>query len=297
MTPLPLSLDAPAIPVPAKAGVGLKFEHIRQVIEERPQMGWFEVHAENFFAIGGQPFELLQDIAETYPVSIHGTGLSLGSADGLNPDHLDRLANLNNHINAGLLSEHLAWCCTDASHFSDLLPLPYTAEALAIVGDHVAQVQDRLGRQILVENPSLYIDFAASEMRETDFLNALGERTGCGFILDVNNVHVSANNLGFDAAAYIRALDCAKVGEIHLAGHHRRKTERGILLIDDHGGKVSDPVWSLCETALELTGPLPVLIEWDNAIPAFEVLSEEAARADAMLDRLFNKEAHHVRAA
>lgn len=297
MSPLPLSPDALAIPVPAKAGTGLKFEHIEQVIDDQPEMGWFEVHAENFFAIGGRSFELLQEIATTYPLSIHGTGLSLGSADGLNLDHLDRLADLNAHMHAGLVSEHLAWCHTCGSHFSDLLPLPYTAEAFAIVSDHVAQVQDRLGRQILVENPSLYVAFEASELPETDFLNALSERTGCGFILDVNNVYVSANNLGFDPAAYIRALDCSRVGEIHLAGHHVRDTEHGILLIDDHGGRVSDPVWSLCEIALELSGRIPVLIEWDNNVPTFEVLATEASRADAMLDRMFAKEASHVLAA
>ncbi len=290
-------IKAPAGSVPAKAGTGLKFPHVDHILEARPHLGWFEVHAENFMIKGGRPREILHEVAATYPVSIHGVGLSLGSADGLDHTHLERLANLVTDIRPGLVSEHLAWCRSGATCFSDLLPLPYTAEALEVVSANVSRAQDRLGRQILVENPSLYVDFTISEMRETEFLNVLTERTGCGLLLDVNNIHVSGTNLGYDPAAYLRELDCGGVGEIHLAGHHVRQIENGTILIDDHGGHVAEPVWHLFEQALAKTGPVPVQIEWDNNVPTFDVLAGEVAKADSILDRCFNAEVRNVCAA
>jgi uncharacterized protein (UPF0276 family) len=283
--------------IPAKAGIGLKFEHITDILETMPALGWFEVHAENYMGDGGQPVDLLHEVARHYPVSIHGVGLSIGGADDLDAAHLTRLARLIDAVNPGQVSEHLAWCTIGGDHFSDLLPLPYTREALDIVCVHVDQVQDRLGRRILIENPSLYVAFAASEMPETAFLNELTHRTGCGLILDVNNVYVSAHNLGYDAAAYLDDLETGAVGEIHLAGHLRKTLTDRTLLIDDHGGPVADPVWDLYVRVLSRTGRVPTLIEWDNAVPTLDVLAGEAARADAILDHIDTPESGHVRAA
>lgn len=283
--------------IPAKAGIGLKFEHFTDILETTPALGWFEVHAENYMGDGGRPVDLLREIARHYPVSIHGVGLSIGSADDLDAVHLTRLARLINAFNPGLVSEHLAWCTIGGDHFSDLLPLPYTREALDIVCVHVDQVQDRLGRRILIENPSLYVAFAASEMPETAFLNELTRRTGCGLILDVNNVYVSAHNLGYDAAAYLDDLETGAVGEIHLAGHQRKILTDRTLLIDDHGSPVADPVWDLYVRVLSRMGRVPTLIEWDNAVPTLDVLAGEAARADAILDHIDTPETGHVRAA
>lgn len=289
--------ETPVKPVPAKAGIGLKFEHVAEILSARPQIGWLEVHAENYMGDGGKPVELLEEISRHYPVSIHGVGLSIGGVDDLDRAHLARLERLVANIGPGLVSEHLAWCRVGGSHFSDLLPLPYTKEALDIVSAHVDQVQNRLGRRILIENPSLYIAFEASEMSETEFLNTLSHRTGCGLILDVNNVYVSASNIGYDAAGYIREIDCGAVEEIHLAGHHLKRLGDRTLLIDDHASRVSDPVWDLYSTTLRATGRIPTLIEWDNDVPSLDVLIEEAARADAILGDYFATEVTHVRAA
>lgn len=294
---LPEQRETPVTPVPAKAGIGLKFEHIGEILDTKPQIGWLEVHAENYMGDGGKPVELLEEIARHYPVSVHGVGLSIGGADDLDETHLARLKRLVERVRPGLVSEHLAWCTIGGSHFSDLLPLPYTKEALDIVCAHVDQVQHYLGRQILIENPSLYVAFEASEMSETDFLNALTQRTGCGLILDVSNVYVSANNIGYDAAGYIRDVDCSAVGEIHLAGHHLKQLGDCTLLIDDHASRVSDPVWELYSTTLQRTGRIPTLIEWDNDVPSLDVLVDEAAKADTILGAFFAQEATHVRAA
>ncbi len=294
---LPNRRETPVTPVPAKAGIGLKFEHIGEILDVKPHIGWLEVHAENYMGDGGKPVEFLEEIARHYPVSVHGVGLSIGGTDDLDEAHLARLRRLVENVRPGLVSEHLAWCTIGGSHFSDLLPLPYTDEALDIVCAHVDEVQQFLGRQILIENPSLYVAFEASEMSETDFLNALTRRTGCGLILDVNNVYVSANNIGYDAAAYIRDVDCSAVGEIHLAGHHLKKLGDRTLLIDDHASRVSDPVWDLYSTTLLRTGRIPTLIEWDNDVPSLDVLVDEAAKADTILDSFFSTEAGHVRAA
>jgi hypothetical protein len=289
--------ETPVKPVPAKAGIGLKFEHIAEILSTRPPIGWLEVHAENYMGDGGKPVELLEEIARHYPVSVHGVGLSIGGVDDLDKAHLARLKRLVANVGPGLVSEHLAWCTKGGSHFSDLLPLPYTKEALDIVCAHVDEVQAHLGRQILIENPSLYIAFEASEMSETEFLNTLTHRTGCRLILDVNNVYVSASNIGYDAAGYIREIECSAVEEIHLAGHHLKELGNRTLLIDDHASRVSDPVWDLYATTLQATGRIPTLIEWDNDVPSLGVLVEEAAKADAILDGFFVSEVTHVRAA
>jgi len=288
---------APAKPVPAQAGIGLKFDHIGEILETTPSVGWLEVHAENYMGDGGRPLELLADISRHYPVSVHGVGLSIGGVDDLDETHLERFELLIDRVRPGLVSEHLAWCSIGGSHFSDLLPLPYTQEALDIVVRHVDQVQQRIGRRILIENPSLYVAFEASEMPETAFLNALTDRTGCGLVLDVNNVHVSACNLGYDSGAYIEALDCGPVGEIHLAGHHLKDLGDRTLLIDDHASRVCDAVWDLYSTTLRRTGPVPSLIEWDNDVPDLAVLVEEVGKADAILETFFDAERDHVRAA
>jgi len=297
LTQNPSRLETPVKPVPVKAGIGLKFSHIAEILETKPQIGWLEVHAENYMGDGGKPVDLLHDIASHFPLSVHGVGLSIGGVDDLDEAHLSRLERLVERVNPGLISEHLAWCAIGGDHFSDLLPLPYTAESLETVSMHVDQVQQRLGRQILIENPSLYVAFKASEMSETDFLNLLVERTGCGLILDVNNVYVSASNLGYDAADYIRNINCSAVGEIHLAGHHLKQLDGRTLLIDDHASRVSDPVWDLYATTLSRTGRVPTLIEWDNDIPDLDVLVDEAIKADAILERIFATEKTDVCAA
>ena len=294
MMHLPSEQVVPALPVPAKAGIGLKFDHAAEIIATKPDVGWFEIHAENFMGDGGRPLEILETIACDYPISVHGVGLSLGGVDDLDEDHLSRLQRLVNRIEPGLVSEHLAWCSIGGAHFSDLLPLPYTSEALNIVCAHVDQVQNRLGRQILIENPSLYVAFETSEMSETEFLNALVQRTECGLILDVNNVYVSANNLGYDASDYIRNIDAMSVGEIHLAGHHLRELGEQTLLIDNHGSRVADAVWDLYSTTLGRTGHIPTLIEWDNDIPSLNVLIDEAQKAASILDCLVMTERSNV---
>jgi len=267
--------------IPAAAGIGLRFPHHRAVLEERPAVAWLEVHAENYMG-GGKPLVVLDAIRRDYPVSLHGVGLSLGSADGLNERHLARLRNLAQRVGPGLVSEHLAWSTVDRTHFADLLPLPLTEESLAIVCRNVEVAQDFLGRRILVENASSYLRYRHSTIPEWEFVAALAGRTGCGILCDVNNVFVSACNHGFDPRRYLRALPAERVGEIHLAGHQVRNFEDGrSIRIDDHGSRVSPEVWALYEAAVALIGRRPTLIEWDTEVPPLAVLLEEAAKADA----------------
>lgn len=269
--------------IPASAGVGLRFAHHRAVLEERPAAAWFEVHAENYMG-GGKPLSYLEAIRRDYPVALHGVALSLGGADGLDGRHLQRLAALADRIDAGLVSEHLAWTASGGNHFADLLPLPYTEESLAVVCRNVERAQHVLRRRILLENPSSYLRFRHSTMPEWEFIAALVARTGCGILCDVNNIYVSAANLGFDAHAYLRALPPAAVGEIHLAGHRRREFPDGrSMRIDDHGSRVAPAVWSLYAEAVALFGRRPTLIEWDTDVPPLAVLLEEAAHAERLL--------------
>jgi uncharacterized protein (UPF0276 family) len=271
-------------PIPATAGIGLRFPHHREVRQTRPAIAWLEVHSENYFA-GGATRRALLDIRRDYALSLHGVGLSLGSAEGLDPVHLAQVARLAREIEPGLISEHLSWSIVDGNYLGDLLPLPMTAEALEVVCRHVAQTQEMLRRQILIENPSTYLQCPQSVIPEWEFLTAVVQRTGCGLLCDVNNIYVSASNHGWDAAAYLRALPAAAIGEIHLAGHTLRTLSSGAQVrIDDHGSRVSAEVWDLYQLSLRLVGPKPTLIEWDSDLPPLEVLLDEAARASRCLE-------------
>jgi uncharacterized protein (UPF0276 family) len=271
-------------PIPAKAGVGLRFPHHQPVADTRPGITWFEVHTENYMG-GGTPLRYLEKIRKNYPLSLHGIGLSLGSAEGLDVAHLERVRRTVERLEPGLVSEHLSWSVVGGTYLADLLPLPMTEEALDVICRHVEQVQAFLKRRILVENPSTYLQFRHSTIPEWEFLAKVAERTGCGILCDVNNIHVSACNHGWDASAYIAALPRAAVGEIHLAGHAVKKLDGGrTLRIDDHGSRVAPEVWALYVEALARVGPVPTLIEGDTNVPLFKVLLEEAARAAALLE-------------
>ncbi|MGP0040679.1 MAG: DUF692 domain-containing protein [Rhodomicrobium sp.] len=281
-------------PIPARAGIGLKPEHMHSIMDSLPDVGWFEVHAENYMGAGGAPHRFLEWVRERYPLSVHGVGLSIGSAGPLDKTHLRRLRVLIDRYEPGLFSEHLAWSTHDGAYLNDLLPLPYTAATLARVAAHVSEVQEALGRQILIENPSTYIAFEGDGMAETEFLSALVCRTGCGLLLDVNNVYVSAQNHGFDADAYIGAFPLEHVREIHLAGFFETEDSLGErLLIDAHDSPVRDAVWALYASACARTGAVPTLIEWDNEIPPLATLVEQAQKADA--PKGAQEEAAHAR--
>lgn len=268
----------------ARAGVGLKPRHCQEVLADEPDIGWFEVHPENYMGAGGPPHAYLERIRARYPVSLHGVGLSIGGAAPLDTDHLDRLKALVTRYRPMLVSEHLAWSTHRGRFYNDLLALPYTGETLRLVSDHIDQTQDHLGRQILLENPATYLAFAASSYDEIDFIAEVARRTGCGLLLDVNNVHISCVNHGGDAAAYIERFPIAAVGEIHLAGHAPDMDSAGReILIDTHDRPVADPVWALYARALARSGPLPTLIEWDNDVPDWPTLMAEAKRADTYL--------------
>lgn len=272
-------------PIPARAGIGLKAAHYRELLETVPDVGWLEVHSENYLAAGGSPRRWLDRLRERYPVSLHGVGLSLGTAGPLDGRHLRRIADLALRVEPGLMSEHLSWSIADGVFLNDLLPLPYTEESLDVFAAHVLEMQDVLGRTVLIENPSSYMRYAHSTISEVEFLIAVVRRTGCGILLDVNNVHVSAANLGFDAAAYVDAIPAERIGEIHLAGHHVADADGRTLLIDDHGSRVRPEVWTLYERLIERIGPRPTLIEWDSNIPPLSVLLDEAAHADGVMAR------------
>jgi uncharacterized protein (UPF0276 family) len=277
--------------VPAKAGIGLRLPHHRQIAAERPAVAWFEAHPENHMT-PGQADELAA-IADRYPVSLHAVGMSLGSARGLDGEHLLRLKALERRIRPGLMSDHLSWSTASGPAgplgLPDLLPLPYTEEALKVVIANVARAQAVLDRRLLIENPSTYLQFAASSLGEAEFLGALVRATGCGVLLDLNNIYVSAMNQGADPAQaltrYLDVIPAEAIGEIHLAGHAVRDLPGGRRLrIDDHGSQVSAAVWALFETAIARLGPCPTLIEWDTDIPALPVLQAEAAIAQRILD-------------
>ena len=270
--------------LPPRAGLGLKPEHFRDVLETRPQLGFFEVHAENYMVDGGAFHHYLGLIRRDYPLSIHGVGLSIGGESPLDEAHLDRLAALFERYVPQSFSEHLAWSSHGENFLNDLLPVPYHPATLSRVCAHIDRVQERLGRRLLLENPATYVEFAASTMSETDFIGEVIRRTGCGLLLDVNNVYVSCTNHGRDPYACIDALPLQAAGEIHLAGFARDVDAAGDpLLIDSHGAPVAQAVWDLYRYTLARTGPLPTLIERDNDIPAFPVLLAEARQADGLL--------------
>jgi uncharacterized protein (UPF0276 family) len=275
-------------PLPPKAGIGLRFPHQRLVAETRPEIPWLEVHTENYFG-GGTRLRFLESIRADYPLSLHGTALSPGSAEGIHRTHLLRVAEAIARLEPAVVSEHLSFSTVDGIYLADLLPLPLTEEALDLVCRNVEQVQDALKRRILMENPSTYLRFRHSTIPEWEFLAALAARTGCGILCDVNNIYVSACNHGWNASQYLAALPGEAIGEFHLAGHARCVIDgqagaaSGFILIDNHGSRVAEPVWALFDEALARFGPKPTLIEWDTDIPDFAVLQEEAARAERAL--------------
>jgi uncharacterized protein len=270
-------------PIPAQAGIGLRSPHYQQVVEEQPAVAWFEVHSENFFCAGGEMLRILEQVRRDYPLSLHGVGLSLGSSDRLNQSHLDQLKNLITRAQPALVSEHLCWGAVDGRYLNDLLPLPYTEEALDLMTERVQAAQTFLGRQLLIENVSSYLSYTHSTIPEWEFIAALAARSGCGILLDVNNIHVNAVNHGFDAHAYLRAIPREHVKEIHLAGFTAKQGLEVELLIDTHSRPVADAVWLLYAEALAHCGPVPTLIEWDQDIPQLAVLMSEADKAQRIM--------------
>jgi len=279
-------LRLPAYPISGLAGASFKHEHLTAILAEGRQSGFFEVHAENYMGAGGPPHHALERIRRDHPISLHGVCMSIGGPQPLDGTHLERFRGLVERYEPALVSEHLAWSTHNTTYFNDLLPLPYTEATLVRVSDHIDEVQENIGRSILLENPSTYVVFRESTMSETDFIRELVRRTGCGLLLDVNNVFVSAANHGYSALGYLADFPIEHVGEIHLAGHAEQEDDEGDrLLIDSHDGPVADAVWKLFEIVVGRSGPLPTLVEWDGNIPGWPVLKAEAAAAQAILDR------------
>lgn len=270
--------------LPSAPGVGYKPQHFNDIIQDPGCVAWLEIHAENYMGEGGRPLAQLRHLAERFAISVHGVGLSIGGEEPLDSEHLNRLKHLVSWLNPASFSEHLAWSTHDGAFLNDLLPLPYTDATLTRVADHIDQVQTVLGRQMLLENPSSYLAFEASTWSETAFLSELSRRTGCGLLLDVNNVFVSATNLGYAPQDYIDAYPLDQVKEIHVGGHDTDADDHGApLLIDSHGCAVVDPVWSLLDVTLSKSGPKPVLVEWDTDVPDWPVLEAEAQRGATAL--------------
>ena len=276
----------PAHPIAGLAGTSFKHQHLPAILSEGKQRGFFEVHAENYMGAGGPPHEALARIRRDFPVSLHGVCMSIGGPQPLDRTHLQRFKSVVDRYEPALVSEHLAWSTHDTTYFNDLLPLPYTQAALERVADHIGEVQDVIARPILLENPSTYVIFPESTLSETDFIRELVQRSGCGLLLDVNNVFVSATNHGFSALDYLADFPLEHVGEIHLAGHAEQSDDEGdLLLIDSHDGPVADAVWKLFDIVIRQYGPLPTLVEWDSEVPDWPVLKAEATAAKAILDR------------
>ena len=273
--------------LPNGIGVGYKPQHYSDILAAPGAVSWLEVHAENYMGDGGRPIAQLRHLSEKFAISVHGVGLSIGGEGDLDRDHLARLAKLLNWLEPASFSEHLAWSTHDSHFLNDLLPLPYTEATLARVAAHIDQVQTETGHRMLLENPSNYLEFQESELSEVDFLSEVVARTGCGLLLDVNNVFVSATNQQTDPLSYIDAFPLAHVGEIHLGGHDEDTDDHGApLLIDSHGRAVVDPVWALFEHTMMRAGPKPILIEWDTDVPDWATLSAEADRAQAIMSRV-----------
>jgi uncharacterized protein (UPF0276 family) len=278
-------------PIPATAGIGLRAQHHQAVVNNRPAVGWFEAHSENYFAEGGSQPEFLARVRENYPLSLHGVGLSLGSTDDLDRRHLANLKRIVDRYEPALVSEHVSWGSVCGSHFNDLLPMPYTDEALMHIARRVRDVQDVLGRRILLENVSSYLEYAVSDMTEWQFVSELASESGSGILLDVNNIYVASRNHGFDAYEYVERMPRQAIGEIHLAGHSRNRFGEREILIDTHNTHVCAEVWDLYAFAIRRFGAVPTLIEWDADLPALEVLVAEAHLADQ------RRELAHARAA
>jgi hypothetical protein len=270
--------------IPTAAGIGLRSAHYDFFSRRPGAVPWLEVHSENFFAPDSIASRRLEQLRETYPLSLHGVGLSLGSADALNVEHLRKLRELVDRVRPGLVSEHLSWSSVDGRFLNDLLPLPYTEETIDVISHRIAATQDFLERRILVENVSSYLTYRSSSMTECEFLTAVAERSGCGILLDINNIYVSATNHGFDPREYILGMPAHSVGEFHLAGHSEQLYEGHAVLVDTHDAPICEEVWTLFELALEHVGPRPVLIEWDARLPEAETLLDEARKAQHKLD-------------
>jgi len=270
--------------IPALAGVGYKPVHLDEILANPYSVSWLEIHAENYMGDGGPQLAQLRYLRERFPISCHGVGLSIGSEGPLDSEHLTRLKKLVDWLSPALFSEHLAWSTHDGGFLNDLLPSPYTEATLKTVADHIDQVHDVIGRQMLLENPSVYVMFEQSTMGEIEFLTEIVKRTGCGLLLDVNNIYVSNTNQQTSSEEYITAFPVEHIGEIHLGGHDAQVDDYGDpLLIDSHNNPVVDPVWKLYESLINRIGPLPTLIEWDNDIPEWSVLANEARLADVIL--------------
>lgn len=276
----------PALSLASLAGTSFKHEHLATILGEGKQKRFFEVHAENYMGAGGPPHDALTRIRCDYPVSLHGVCMSIGGSQPLSPVHLARFKALVERYEPALVSEHLAWSTHQVTYFNDLLPLPYTQANLTRVAAHIHEVQEAIGRPILLENPSTYVIFPESTMSETDFIRDLVRHTGCGLLLDISNVFVTATNHGHSALSYLADFPLEHVGEIHLAGHAEQEDDEGdLLLIDSHDGPVADAVWKLFEIVIGQCGPVPTLVEWDSDIPDWPVLRAEAAAAQTILDR------------
>jgi uncharacterized protein len=281
--------------MPTASGAGLRLPHLADVVATRPRAAWFEIHPENFLA-NPHATELLLDVARDYPISVHSVGVSIGSSGGIDRAHLARVRTLVDRIDPILVSGHLAWSTHAGEYLNDLLPLPYTEETLRIVSTHVNEVQDALGRAYLVENPSSYVGFGSSTMTEVEFLSELAHRTRCQILCDVSNIYLSAHNLGFDPDRYIAELPADAIAELHLGGFTAEPEGDDVVLIDTHADRIAEPVWAFYARALRRLGPKPTLIEWDNDVPALDVILAEAARADALMGDVFAPRAHHAAA-
>lgn len=264
-------------------GIGLRTPHYSEFIERHPEVAWLEVHSENYFGEGGKPLRVLETIRRDYPISLHGVGLSLGSADELNWQHLKKLRDLATRIDPCLVSDHLSWSSIDGQYLHDLIPVPYTEEALLHITSRIEQAQDYLNRQILIENVSSYIQYESSTMAEYDFLKAVATKSGCGILLDINNIYVSTSNLDIDPDAYLKAMPANLVQEIHLAGFTTSIINDKEVLIDSHNRPIVPAVWDLYRKAIQHLGPKPTIIEWDKDIPALETLCLEAYRAEKIM--------------
>ncbi|MFV1850050.1 MAG: DUF692 domain-containing protein [Thalassospira sp.] len=270
--------------LPARAGVGFKAEHAQDIFGNDPAVGWFEIHPENYMVAGGPRLAMLEKLCAHYPVSMHGVGLSLGGGETLSENHLADLKRLVDRFDPAMVSEHIAWSSHEGLYMADLLPTPMTKTSLDHLVQAIETVQDYIGRRILIENPTSYMPLPQNSIPELDFITEAARRSGCGLLIDVNNVYISAHNLGFDAGAFIAAVPGDLVGEIHLAGHERDANPDDDVLIDTHSRPVADPVWALFDQLISRIGPRPTLIEWDNDVPGWDVLAAEAALADRYLD-------------
>jgi uncharacterized protein (UPF0276 family) len=280
--------------LPHAVGVGFKPQHLSAIMQDSSGVDWLEIHAENYMIDGGPRKAMLEQLAMDFPISCHGVGLSIGAPQPLNTAHLKRLVKLLDWLQPAVFSEHLAWSTHGDIFYNDLLPMPYTKPVLDQVISHVHQVQDTLKRQILIENPSTYVSFSAHDMTETDFINAIIQHTGCGLLLDINNVFVSSRNQNRCSREYLAQLPMHAVGEIHLGGHSVDHDQDGhVLLIDSHNASVADAVWQLYKDVIATHGTRPTLIEWDNDVPAWHVLQRDAIKASLILDRIHDRTDHH----